>query len=198
MMKSLCTLVHKPGTTREAFQHYYEESHAPLAIRYFPFTRYVRNHLLDSDDIGFDTISEFWAKDTAALAEVSSGPVGEIMRADEEKFMDRARIAQAGAGEHVLSAGVPMNADGLRTALLIDGDGAMADIALDWATELAADMPGVSLDITTAYGEPVFPASAVLWLPGTPAIGRAPSRLQIRRLLVRRCETPREQLLAMP
>lgn len=195
MMKSICTLVHRPGSDRAAFQHYYEASHAPLGIRHFPFTRYVRNHLIDGDDCGFDTISEFWAEDIAATAALMDGPVGDILRADERRFMDQSRVAPAGAEEHVLSVGPPGD---LRVATLIAGGADAAAIregALEWGRAIAAGMPGVSIDIATAWRTPAFPAAVVLWSPQPP--GDAPGVLAgaTRHLRVRRFETPPGQLL---
>lgn len=197
MSKSISALVHRPGSTRAAFQAYYEESHAPLAVQYFPFTRYVRNHLLDGEDLGFDTISEFWAEDIAAAAALMNGPVGEILRADEAKFMDQARIASGGAEEHVLSSGARAGPDALRTAFLIHPTGSgdvWREEALSLGRSLAAQKPGVSLDFVQSWGGTPFPASAVLWLPGEAALPDAPASLNIRRVLARRVETAAEKL----
>ncbi|SFR91845.1 EthD domain-containing protein [Sphingomonas jatrophae] len=194
MSKSICVMGHRPGTDRAFFQCYYEANHAPLGRQHFPFTRYVRNHLIDGDDLAFDTISEFWADDIAAAAGLMNGPVGDILRADEEKFVDRPQIASAGADEHVLSPGSPGEA---RTATLIargQGDeAAFREGVLAWGRTLAAEMPAVSLDFVIAWREPAFPAAAVLWTPQPP--GDAPAGLTVRHLHVRRCETPPELLL---
>lgn len=199
MTKSICALVHRPDSTRAAFQAYYEENHAPLGARHFPFTRYVRNHLLDAEDLGYDTISEFWADDIEACAALMHGPTGEILRADEAKFMDRQRIAPAGAEEHILSAGDPAGPDGARTALLIrpamDDEG-WHGIALSWGRAVAADRPGVSLDFATPWREPAFPAAAILWVPGAVEPREVPGAITVRRIEVRRIETPADQLLA--
>lgn len=204
MTKSICALVHRPDYTRSAFQNYYEEHHAPLAVKYFPFTRYARNHLIGGDDIGYDTISEFWAEDITAAAALMHGPVGDILRADEERFMDRSRISSGGVDdEHVLSAGSPAAPDGLRTAFLIapspaggqlSGD-AWRETVLGLGRTLAAAMPGVSLDHVTPWGTPGFPATAVLWCPGEVAPMKVPNGFQIRRVIARWFETPAEQLL---
>lgn len=197
MSKSICALVHRPGSTRAAFHAYYEEHHAPLGARHFPFTRYVRNHLIDSQDLGYDTISEFWADDIAAAAALMSGPVGDILRADEEKFMDRARIAPAGVEEHVLSTGAPAGPDGVRTAFLINPVHSGEDwreAALSCGRALAARQPGVSLDFAQSWSTPAFPATAVLWAPGEVELGDKPAALAIRRAIARRVETPAGQM----
>lgn len=193
MSKSICALVHKPGSTRDAFQAYYEDSHAPLGASLFPFTRYVRNHVVDADGpFGWDTISEFWADDIAKAAALMQGPVGETMHADEERFMDRTRIAPASARETVLSDGPKAGTDGLRTALLVHG---AEEAITDWARAIATGHAGVSVDFAASWQEPAFPADAVIWLPGRPPLGAAPAEVSVLRLAVRRCETPRETLL---
>lgn len=195
MTKSLCAIGHRADRDRAFFQAYYEAKHAPLAIGHFPFTRYVRNHLVDGDDLPFDTISEFWADDIAATAALMNGPIGEILRADEARFMDRLHIASAGAEEHILSSGAP---GATCIATLIGGDGSY-DVArataLEWARAVADRMPAVSLDLVIPWGLPAFPAAAVLWSPEPPGGPPGPLAGRIRQIRLRRCETPADRLL---
>lgn len=197
MSKSICALVHKPGSSREAFQDYYESSHAPLGASLFPFSAYARNHLVDPGDFGWDTISEFWSADIGAAAALMGGPIGETMRADEVKFMDQSRIAPGGAAEEVLSPGPRTDEAGHRTAVLLTAAGAepFAAAARAWATALAERHPGVSLDFVTAWQQPAFPADAVVWLPGWAEVPPCPAGMTARVLRARRCETPAESLL---
>lgn len=205
MTKSICALAHRKGSTREAFQRYYEENHAPLAIGLFPFSGYARNHLIDGDDFGWDTISEFWSEDIERAAALMDGPIGDTMRADEERFMDRSVIASGGAREVIVSAGERADAGGRRTALLIErappGDDAGGTI-LAWAQALAHGLApgdgGVSVDFVQSWGQPAFPALAVIWLPGHRHVESAPRGLVVRELHVRRAETPPSALLGAP
>lgn len=198
MSKSVCALAHRSDLDRAAFQRYYEERHAPLGVQHFPFTRYVRNHLLDAPDIGFDTLSEFWADDIAGTAALMQGPVGEIMRADEERFMDRSKIAPGGSEEYVLSAGAPTDGEDERFAVLIRwGAGEperSRDACLRWGHDIAAQVPGVAIDFIQSWQTPAFPADAVLWAPVISS--EAPADLgHIRAVRVRRSETPQHELL---
>jgi len=198
MSKSICALVHKAGSTREAFQRYYEANHAPLAIGLFPFSGYVRNHVVEGGDFGWDTISEFWSADIAKAAALMEGPIGETMRADEERFMDRSRIAPGGAEEVVIAPGPRAAADGRRTAVLVAGNGdkpAPRQAVLALARALAAGRGGVSVDFVTAWQEPAFPAEAVIWVPGGLDDLPAPAGIALRPLRVRCAETPPADLL---
>jgi len=199
MNKSVCALVHKPGSTREAFQRYYEDNHAPLAVGLFPFSRYVRNHLVDPGAFGWDTISEFWSEDIAEAASLMDGPIGETMRADEARFMDRTRIAPGGSEELVLSTGAPADSDGRRTCLLLRDTAGLEQfrqVAKQWAGALAKNQTGVSIDFVTSWQQPSFPAAAVIWLPGWIADIDVPSQLVVTILRARRVETPAAMLLS--
>ncbi len=198
MMKSICALARRSDLSRADFQSYYEKNHAPLGASHFPFRRYVRNHLLDAPDIGFDTISEFWAEDIGATAALMGGPVGEIMRSDERNFMDQSKIAPAGSDEHILSSGMQTGADGRRTALLIDwesDDATARNRLLGWAGEIAQRLSGVSVDFAQSWQQPPFPARAILWLPNTDSADSPPREMRVRALKVLRVETPPDALL---
>lgn len=195
-MKSICALVHRDDLDRQSFQDHYENQHAPLAVQHFPFRRYVRNHLIDGKDLGYDTISEFWADDITAAAKLMQGPVGDIMRADEERFMNRALTAPAGADEHILSAGAPALDDGRRVAALIDWQITDEDgrsLAMAWANECASLMGGVSIDFPISWRQPPFPSRAVLWLPQRCRID-PDDALRVRFVSCRRVETPAHAL----
>lgn len=198
MMKSLCTLARRPGLSRSAFQAHYEGNHAPLACRWFPFAAYARNHLIDAPGIGFDTISEFWAEDMAAILAVNQGQAGSIMRADEARFMDMTRVGPGGAEEHRLSDGPVADGEGRRLAALVRWSAPDAQIwpaLLGWARRVAASRPGVSLDRVTPWETPGFPAQAVLWAPPGD-LGNPPATLSVATVLVRHCPTPPRDLIA--
>ena len=191
-MKSICLLSRREGLSRQEFHDYYEHNHAPLAVKFFPFRRYIRNHVVGAPDLGFDTISEFWADDTAALAAMMDGPVGERLREDEQRFMDRSKIAPASAGEQVLSPG-ELSTE--RYALLLNGAGDDTAI-IDWARHLAAQTAGVSIDLVTSWQQPAFPARAVLWTPDISGVAELPTSLTAQTVRVRSCETPAQALTA--
>jgi len=102
-MKSVAFMPRKPTLTRAEFRDYYETRHFPLAMRHFPFRKYVRSHLCEPDAVSsFDCYSEFWVDDFAPVRALLAGPVGRIMREDEHNFTDQPRIASALAEEFLL------------------------------------------------------------------------------------------------
>jgi uncharacterized protein (TIGR02118 family) len=195
-MKTVSILARKSQITPLQFYDYYEEKHAPLAVKFFPFTRYVRNHLEEGSDVGFDTISEFWADEFAEIVEIRKGPAGDIMDADVARFMVPHLARGSSVDEIILSRGAQTDLAGLRYAVLLRWESGNA-IALvrEWASLLAAKQPGVSLDVMGVLGEGSFPADAILWVPDYFAGPPAPGALDLNVLRVRRCETPISDLL---
>lgn len=206
MMKSVCLLGRRPGLTRAEFQRYYEASHAPLGARHFPFTRYVRNHLQDAEEIGFDTISEFWARDIDATAALMDGPVGDILRADERRFMDQSAIRPAGADEQLLAGPARSLEDPsqdkisllLRRAPDVSVE-AFLTAAQSWGRRIGDQALRVTLDELSAWGERGFGCEAILWVwPGRAGITLDEPPPQVRlwvKPTVRPSETAPEDLL---
>lgn len=214
-MKSVCLLSRRTGTTREAFRDYYETQHCRLGMKYFPFAKYLRNHVLEaSTDIDFDCVSEFYFDPGRGGGDLMATPVGDILRADERKFMDQGLIRPAVAEESIL-AGPPRDvaAPGTqRQILMLDPaagttDEAFAAALRDWGLALGA-APGVtrvSLDRTTAFapGAGGFPWRALLslWLaPGAAPVPIAPPPAPLGlgvALLADVCESPPELIRAL-
>lgn len=173
MMKSIALLPRRADFTRARFKEYYETQHAPLALRYFPFAKYVRNHLLDDDGIGFDSISEFWNEDIAKMAGLMQTEIGAVFRADEQRFMAREGITLGGSTETLL-AGSPRPVERaarikqawlLRRGLEADPAEFAADAAAWGRTAAAASAcERATLDVIAPWPGPAFPFHAILWL----------------------------------
>jgi len=175
MMKSIALLPRRADFTRAQFRDYYETRHAPLALGYFPFAKYVRNHLLEDDTIGFDAISEFWNEDIGKMAGLMQTEIGEIFRADERRFMDRERIT-VGASTEQLLAGEPRPIEAaprLKHAWLLRRGPATAPevfaaAAAEWGRAIAAasgaSCERATLDVVSPWPGPEFPFQALLWL----------------------------------
>jgi uncharacterized protein (TIGR02118 family) len=108
MLKTLGFLPRRRDLNRADFREYYERRHAPLALSHVhAFLKYVRNHVADgaAPDAPFDTVSEFWYESPESAAAVGKWlhtPAGQVLRDDEERFMDRSRIGACVSEEHLL------------------------------------------------------------------------------------------------
>ena len=173
MTKSIALLTRRAGLTRPQFHEYYETRHAPLAIGYFAFSKYVRNHLVGADEVEFDTLSEFWSEDIVRLAGLMQTEIGDIMRADEARFMDRAQN-RSGASSESLLAGAPRGVESApqskvawllcRTAFdAVTFARAVADWGCACAARSGVSCERVTLDIVEPWAGPPFPFDAILW-----------------------------------
>lgn len=168
-MKALALMPRGAGLARKEFRRYYESQHVPLALRYFHFRKYVRNHVTSPADVGFDCVSEFWLLELAQAATLMQGVVGERMHEDERQFADQARIVSAPCRETRL-AGAPRRDDEtgvtklallLRTAL----DGATLVSTLQaWAAAPSRSGHTITLDEVIGMPRDGFPCNAILWL----------------------------------
>ena len=108
MIKLVYFLRRHPSYSRETFQRYWRREHAALIRRHaaaFGIARYVQLHAVPhgKNDPSpafpepFDGVAELWFRDEAGLAEWfdnRSEPArvaGQEIRADERRFIDRAR-----------------------------------------------------------------------------------------------------------
>jgi len=178
-MKSVCLISRRPDLSREAFREYYETRHALLGMKHFAFEKYLRNHVVASSpvEVDFDCLSEFWQEDLAGAYETMSGPIGDILREDERRFMDQPRIRAAASVETLVAGperGVERGAVHKQALLLAREPGLaaidMVRAARSWGERLARELPGVervTLDeITRFEGDARFPYDAILslWL----------------------------------
>ena len=108
MIKSIALAHRRKGMTREEYNKYWKDKHAPLAARLIPgVRRYVQNHFIDVPGIEYegDGIVEMWYDDIDALKRAM-----EFIHSDEGKELaiDGAKFAEMKPGglwiakEHVI------------------------------------------------------------------------------------------------
>ncbi|CAB1367657.1 EthD domain-containing protein [Denitratisoma oestradiolicum] len=209
-MKGLTLLTRREGTMRQDFRDYYENSHAPLGMTYFPFRKYLRNHILASSaDIDFDVVMESYIDDRVDVAALNSGEVRAILDVDERRFMNQGRIRSARVEEQVLS-GPPIGvaAPGTRRQMLLLGASGptLQEDVTAWGADLASQprVARVSLDMVqqqvSGYGGFPYAAILSLWLKDggdaivLPAVPKG-MKLELS-LLTEVCETTPEELAA--
>jgi hypothetical protein len=173
-VKSIGLLVSRADLTPAAFRDYYETRHAGLAAQYFPFTRYIRNHLLDAAGAGadFHCYSEFWSDDVAALIAINQSPVGDLFRQDEARFMERTLNRPAMATEHVVAGSdEPATLCSRKRGLFLMRNSGTSDAewlaalrqcGTDWQHASAGRIRRVVLDLVAPFPGRACPFDAVL------------------------------------
>jgi uncharacterized protein (TIGR02118 family) len=100
MVKVIALIKRKPGLSREDFRRHYEEVHAPLILKHSAgLKKYVRNHIIvpaGTEEPEFDCITELWydsMEDYKASIAVWRTEAGQVIRDDEDSFLDRSKLA---------------------------------------------------------------------------------------------------------
>ncbi len=118
MLKLIFCLHRQPHLSRDEFQRYWHETHAPLVRRHaavLGIRRYVQSHTLGGA-IGegliasrgappaYDGVAELWWDDAAAFAAASASEAGRVasreLLEDEQRFIDHARSPLFVVEEH--------------------------------------------------------------------------------------------------
>ena len=120
MIKLVFPLHRLPGTSRDEFQTYWREIHAPLVAKYagaLGIKRYVQVHTQSTSlDTGlresrggpepYDGIAELWYESESALSESLKTPegiaAGRALLEDERRFIDLTRSPLWFGQEHVI------------------------------------------------------------------------------------------------
>ncbi|MDD4874734.1 MAG: EthD domain-containing protein [Dehalococcoidales bacterium] len=99
MVKMITLLKRKPGISREEFSKYWLHPHGDLILRTIPGIRkYVQNpaQIKEDREYLYDGVAESWFDDMDALRnalKVMGSKAGDVVREDEEKFLDRSKIS---------------------------------------------------------------------------------------------------------
>lgn len=120
MIKLTFCLVRRPELTRESFQIYWRETHAPLVASVkdtLRIRRYVQTHSLPveaSADLrgarggpeGYDGVAELWWDSLDDMAQTYTDPkaaeAGRLLLEDEKRFIDLARSPLFWGQENVM------------------------------------------------------------------------------------------------
>lgn len=96
-VKIIALLAKRSDISRSQFREHYENNHVPLARGVFEgWPGYVRNHIdkvCPQQALNFDVLTMFWYRDLLHLqstVELLNGETGQVIRADEHKFMSKA------------------------------------------------------------------------------------------------------------
>ncbi len=102
MLKAIAFLKRNPNLSPEEFRRHYEEVHAPLAERLFPFVRkYVRNYVTTMPFAGkgkepqFDCITEEWfdsMEGFRTMMDIYAREAGRPLREDEKELFDMSKV----------------------------------------------------------------------------------------------------------
>ena len=106
MIKSLTFIKRKPGLSREEFLTYWIEKHGPLAAKVVPGLRkYVQCHPVAGFESDIDGIVELWwdsPESFQAFLSWRQSDAAQILKDDEEQFVDTSRWVRFVAEEHLI------------------------------------------------------------------------------------------------
>ncbi len=199
-MKTVSLIGRRGDLDQVAFRNYYEESHAPLAIKHLPFRRYVRNHVTrrTADLPRFDVLPEFEFEDLQAIQKILASRTGEIIRADEAQFMGSVRFSAATETIDVVNATAGVHRTTIFLQRLSAGrdDAAERSDVLDWARTFTADSTRATIERISPFAGAAFPADYLVnfWTADDPSHGTPPGFTRVGDASFAVFETSQSQL----
>lgn len=213
-MKSICIISRGQDVSREGFREYYENSHSKLGMKFFKYTKYARNHVVEEHgSIDFDVITDSYGEEGFGDAN-SASDIRPVLDADERSFMTQASIRASKVDELVLG-GTPVGVApaGTRRQMILLRKAEGSDPSWDrglatWGRELAENpaVSAVTADVVKsggAAGYAAFPYDAVLslWLreDGRPvaSLSSPPGMVISGWVLTDVCENSPEEIAAL-
>ena len=102
MLKAIALLKRNPNLSLKQFRQHYEDVHAPMAERLFPFIRkYVRNYVTElpfaakEREPKIDCITEEWFDDKQGfqtMMDIYLSETGRPLREDEKELFDMTKV----------------------------------------------------------------------------------------------------------
>ena len=108
MIKVITLLKRKQGLPLDEFYRYWQEKHAPVALRDNPqMVKYVQNHgvILPSGEQAYDGVAETWWPDMdtfQAAVDVLQSDAGKAHLEDLERFVDLSQMVSIVTEEKVI------------------------------------------------------------------------------------------------
>lgn len=166
-MKYLSLIRRRADLDRPAFRRYYEEVHAPLALRFFPPKLYQRNHLDEAGEWGFDCLSEFVYPDDFDPMQVLAGEVGRLLANDEANFIGR-EFTRSARGKELRSHLPGATGERRRELWLVPHGAEEQTLLACFERVLTVLVPGqgASLEMLEPYYCQSFPFAALISLEG--------------------------------
>ena len=96
MVKVIVLMPRRADMSPEAFGQYLRETHLPLVTRLPGLRRLVVNWVLPDPNEpppAYDTVSEDWFDDAAAMGAAFASPEGQAVAADVPNYLDLSRFA---------------------------------------------------------------------------------------------------------
>ena len=122
MINAISLLERRPDLPVAAFQRHWRENHAALIARLPGVQRYVQSHPIQEEYQDgapvCDGIAELWARDSQAFRDIRVSPAYAAVQADEERFLNRARIALVLTQAHPIKEG-PVTGNGVKCIRLL-------------------------------------------------------------------------------
>jgi uncharacterized protein (TIGR02118 family) len=201
MVKVLTFIKRKAGMPVEEFQHYWRTRHPDAVTKLPGIRRYVQSHVLPSayakGEPVHDGIAEVWADDTDALRAMTKSPAHPALIADEERFIDRARMGILVTEDEVAKDGSG-EVKGVEFFTRKPGM-SVEDFQRHWRTThaaLATKIPGVgryviSATRPSAYAggrTPPYDGAALMWFESADALKTAGGSAEYKAMVADRAQ----------